>query len=265
MPDIKEPTNEVCIVVPMYKNEMNPYEKISFEQTYKMLSNFPITFIHPKGLDLIHLTQDYPTISFESFDDNYFTNIAGYNRLMMSTTLYKRFQEYKYILVAQLDTYIFNNDLLTFCDKGYDYIGAPWLRKKAYNIWPISYFIDQKQKRSNSLGRPCKQNLFNKIGNGGLSLRKVDSHINAIEKYRDKKDIYLSNQGMPIYNEDVFFSLEIAEFKYPTVEEALKFSFDKYPAYCYELNNKELPFGCHGWPKWKWKGFWKKFIEFPTV
>lgn len=258
-----EEKKEVCIVVPMYRMNFTPYEKISFDQTYKMLSNFPIIFIHPKSIDLTHLRETYPLISFQSFDNEYFKDIAGYNRLMLSTELYQRFDTYKYILIAQLDTYIFRQNLLDFCQNDYDYIGAPWRKKKLYQTWIFSYFLDKKKARYNKLDKPCRQNLYGQVGNGGLSLRKVQSHIEALEKHSKRRDFYLSHPGIPLYNEDVFFAIEVPEFKYPTADEALAFSFDKYPRYCYQLLGNQLPFGCHGWWKRKWRKFWMKFIEFP--
>jgi len=45
----------------------------------------------------------------------------------------------------------------------------------------------------------------------------------------------------------------------PEVEEALKFSFGIVPRYCYELNNNELPFGCHAWENYD-KAFWEPFL-----
>lgn len=255
--------DQVCVVVPMYKTDLNPYEKISFDQIYKMLSGFPITFIHPESIDLTHLSNAYPLVSYESFSNQYFQGISGYNSLMMSTDLYKRFSDYKYMLIAQLDTYIFKSNLLDFCQQGYDYIGAPWLKKEIYQNFIFSYLLERKKKKYNKKGLHSKQNLFDKIGNGGLSLRKIESHIDALERHKDRRDFYLSHPNTPLYNEDVFFALEIPEFKYPSVEVALQFSFDKYPKYCYKLTSNTLPFGCHGWNKWKWRKFWKDHIPFP--
>ena len=100
----------------------------------------------------------------------------------------------------------------------------------------------------------------NKVGNGGLSLRKVKSCLDVTVKYDDIIKIYNNHPNMSIFNEDGFWSHEPKEFNYPTTDEALKFSFDKYPSLCYKLNKNTLPFGCHGWSKWKWINFWKKYI-----
>jgi len=65
-----------------------------------------------------------------------------------------------------------------------------------------------------------------------------------------------------LYNEDVFWAT-VPDFNYPSVSEALTFAFDKYPAYCYSLTNRQLPFACHAWYKRKkMKHFWQPIIGF---
>ena len=73
--------------------------------------------VKPKGLNLCKLSQQYPMLSFESFEDEYFKGISGYNRLMMSEVFYRRFIGYEYILIYQLDAYIFKDELKKWCDK----------------------------------------------------------------------------------------------------------------------------------------------------
>ncbi len=252
----------VNVLIPVYKQEMTGLEKISFNNIYNTLNSHPITIIKPESLDLSALKEEYPLIAFESFDDTFFKGITGYNRLLLSAVFYERFLNHTYILICQLDSYVFKDELLHFCNKGYDYIGAPWLKKKIYQNFIMTFFLDNKKKRYNKKDRPCRQNLYDKVGNGGFSLRKTQSFCDAIEKHAERIAFYLSHQNVPLYNEDVFWAIEVPEFNYPSVPEAMQFAFDKYPAYCYQLNGNQLPFGCHGWYKRKWKGFWKEFINF---
>ena len=63
------------------------------------------------------------------------------------------------------------------------------------------------------------------------------------------------------YNEDKVWCKRINKFgKIPPVNEAMKFSFENFPEYLYELNNKELPFGCHNWYNYYNYNFYKDFI-----
>lgn len=254
--------NMVNIIIPMYKKEFSKLEKISFEQIYTILDHYPITIVKPESLDLDYLLEIYPKVHFKSFDDAYFKSIAGYNRLLLSDSFYSSFLDYQYIQICQLDSYVFRDELAEFCTKGYDYMGAPWLKKKAYQNRIMSFIIERKKRNAIRKNMPIRYTLFDKIGNGGFSLRKVESFYQSSLKYKERIEFYLSNIDNPMYNEDVFWATEVPEFKYPTVQEALTYAFDKYPKYCYELTNHQLPFGCHGWYKWKWKSFWENIIDF---
>lgn len=249
----------VTIVVPIYKQSITEYEEISFKQLFKILGKHEITIIKPTSLDLNQMLNNYPTCKIESFSDHYFAGIAGYNKLMMSEEFYQRFHSYEYILIYQLDAYVFKDELIDWCKKDYDYIGAPWLLRPIYNFPLLKLTSWIKRKYCEITHTPNSQITRFKVGNGGLSLRKVSSHLNAVRKLHPVIKKFLSIRHH-LTNEDVFFSIEVNKhglgFNYPSWQEALKFSFDKYPSLCYELNNNQLPFGCHSWYKRKMKKFW---------
>ena len=252
----------VCIVVPIYKSNLNGLEKISLSRVFEVLGRYPIYIIKPESLDLSFMQQQYHDIMFESFDDNYFRGISAYNRLMLSNDFYSRFTDYKYILIYQLDAYVFSDSLEEWCAKDYDYIGAPWLRKPIYNYPIISQWMSICYHTKIIMGSCSKQSLYNKVGNGGLSLRKVDSHIRFLAEHKELVEYYINQKRHHLYNEDVFWATEPKDFKYPLASEAVFFAFDKYPRYCYKLTKGVLPFGCHAWYKGKMRSFWKNIINF---
>jgi hypothetical protein len=43
------------------------------------------------------------------------------------------------------------------------------------------------------------------------------------------------------------------------LEVALRFAFEANPRICYEMNNYEIPFGCHAWEKYD-KEFWLPYL-----
>jgi hypothetical protein len=255
--------NQNClveVVIPIYKKDISILEKKSLQQVCDVLSRYPLIVVKPASLDLSELLETFPLLKVKSFDDIYFKGISGYNRLMLSDTFYSGFSHTKYILIYQLDAYVFCDELTHWCETNYDYIGAPWLKKPIYNIPIISLIMKISRKYHIYKGRKNKQELYNKIGNGGFSLRKVDRHYEVTIRNREKINFFLEQKGH-LYNEDVFWAT-IESFKYPKAIEALAFAFDKYPSLCYKLNNRRLPFGCHGWYKRKMKSFWKPIIGF---
>lgn len=255
--------NLVEVVIPIYRNTLSDLEMRSLRQTSEILKRYRISFVKPESLDVSELLASFPSFpSFHvrSFRDEFFDGIAGYNSLMMSADFYSAFQDSEYILICQTDAYVFRDELEEWCKEGYDYVGAPWLKKPVYNLPVVSWIMRLSYLRDKRLGRRNKQDLYNKVGNGGLSLRRVRSHLSVTVEERDRIVEYLSVRHH-LYNEDVFWA-EIESFRYPSAMRALAFSFDKYPSLCYRLNGRKLPFGCHAWFSRKMRGFWKGVIDF---
>lgn len=255
---------KVKVIVPIYRTTLSDYEILSLRQASLILGNYPMVAVKPDRLDLSPLIQEYPQLQTESFPDEYFGDISGYNRLMLSEEFYRRFTGSEYILIYQLDAYVFRDELSQWCKKGYDYIGAPWLVRPVYRfpLFRLASWLKKHYCRSFSL--PNGQITRYRVGNGGFSLRKVESHLRATRQLKEIIEHYLSFKKNHIFHEDVFFAVEVnrhgLEFKYPQYMEALQFSFDKYPALCFKLNNHHLPFGCHSWYKRKMKKFWFPII-----
>jgi hypothetical protein len=253
---------KVAIIIPIYKTELSAMEMMSLIQVYKVLKDHPIIIIKPEALDLSAIQKQFPALQEKSFDNSFFTGITGYNRLMLSAEFYHCFLDYDYILIYQLDAYVFRDELLEWCAKGYDYIGAPWIEKPVYRLPLIATYMQWRHNRLLKHGKNSAQSLYNKVGNGGFSLRKVKSYYHTTTNDSGTISFFISQENNHFYNEDVFWATQVPDFKYPDVEEALRFSFDKYPKYCYKLTGNKLPFGCHAWYKRKMRKFWKYVINF---
>ena len=217
--------SDIVVVIPTYKEELSDFEKISFKQICSILKDYDRVFICPESLVIKYATDD--TVSrIERFEDVYFADVSGYNTLMLSEKFYERFRDYTYILIAQLDAFIFEDSLLYFANLGYDYIGAPW-------IHGICYYRDV-------------YHIIHYVGNGGLSLRKTASFISWLMKEKTAIKDYIGE-----INEDVLIAAYGRDFlSIIPFHEALQFAFDFDPKESYQLNNNRLPFGIHAWQRY---------------
>ena len=109
---------QLTIVVPVYRERPKGYEQISINGLKRLCSSRDIVFVMPDSLKDDYWKEIIPSAQTERFDDRYFNNIAGYNRLMMSREFYSRFLASEFILIYQLDAYIFADRLDEWCDKG---------------------------------------------------------------------------------------------------------------------------------------------------
>jgi len=224
-------------------------------QCIKILGHYDIVFLSPEYLSLIDIQGKYSIKKIERFNKEFFLSTKTYNKLMLSGEFYARFSKYKYILIHQLDAFVFEDNLLGWCALNQDYIGAPWFGE----TWPSEVMKNTPKPLWAKF--PLFQWLCfkksNLVGNGGLSLRKVSSALRVLGILKK----FVSTWGM---NEDVFWSVYVPNvlpfFKVPDVATAARFSLELYPRFGFEMNGNVLPFGCHAWDKWD-PEFWHAHIE----
>lgn len=223
--------SDIVIVIPVYYNQFSYFEKISLQQTIKILSNYDMYFVIPHSLEISNdIVQ--PDIKIISVKDEYMSSIDNYSEMLCTEEFYELFDNYDYMLIAQIDTFIFEDRLQYFCEKKYDYIGAPW---------PYTVRVYDN-----------KNVYVPDVGNGGLSLRNIKKHIEVLKKGNRRR------KGMP---EDVFWAIQKCEtFKVAPVEVASLFSLELSAEKYYLQNNCILPMGCHAWWKVEYL-FWKDKIE----
>lgn len=231
----------VCIVVPYYKKKIGEREQQAYDRLFEILGKYEIVLATPEGLDIDK------NIHVERFSASFFRSIETYSQLMMSEVFYNRFSRYKYILIYQLDAYVFSDRLLEFCELGYDYIGAPLPKY----VWYGMHTILHKDKEYY-------------VGNGGFSLRKVNS---CLEMLKRKEEIYFKT-GFGDYfdtGEDAFWGFcgdsEEYSFTVPPVNIAMDFSLERYDENRFNSFPTKLPFGCHGWSKAQFEKIWRPYIE----
>lgn len=261
---------KVVIVIPVHSQNPTEFELLSFEQCFKILGRHPIVIIAPEGLDLKLYRDRIKLFNVIYIKQVWLSSVESYNKLKKSQFFYKLFKEYEYILTHELDAFVFKDELLFWCAKGFDYIGAPWFEK----------FADANTT-SKIIG----------VGNSGFSLRKtktikkyLSNYVQKSKRYYSRKPIvklfgifeYYLNGGLRIFclnktvekfsnePEDMFICYRL-KMKFPllniaTVEDAKQFSFEFNPETLYYLNNGNLPFGCHAW--WRYDlEFWRPHIN----
>lgn len=271
-------SNRVVIVVPVYRNELSEFEAISLRQAAKILGGHPFMLATFERIDTAaheRILLEYQVNAERAlFNPMFFASIRGYNKLLTSHEFYQKFSGFEYLLLHQLDAFVFRDELQDWCARGYDYIGAPWL--EGFEV-------------------AGSGSCYVGVGNGGLSLRSTRGSLRVlrsfsyIQKPRDLfrdflsswrsssvrsvarfiKNLTFSNNTFFLFkdfdgNEDLFWGLlanrQFHWFRVPGVQEALEFSLEACPRGMFESNDRKLPFGCHAW--WRYDlDFWRPYIE----
>ncbi len=252
--------NKVKVIIPVYKSRPSDNELRSIDNTVRQLAAHPLALLVPGSIDTSLFSSRYPGMEIMAVSDEWLgskNGIAGYNRMMMSEEFYAMFDGCDYILICHSDAWIFRDELSDWCDRGFDIVAPPWPTRPRYRRFPLRQLIALRKRLSRGFFRAL---TYDKVGNGGLSLRKVASCRKACRDYRDTIEKFLSRSGNPLQNEDVFWALVPESFRYPDVKTAMQFGFDYRPSLCYTLSGNRLPMGCHGYTKRRHIKFWKQFI-----
>lgn len=274
---------QVNVVIPVYAPILSDNEVLSLKQCLRVLHQYPITLATHRDLDL----QAYQDLFLDAkkpfrvtyFDNSYFTSVFAYSRLLLSKDFYARFKEYDYLMIYQLDGFVFKDELTDWCSKGYDYIGAPWLKHYGFNY---------------------DGNELWKVGNGGVSLRKISTFLNAYDRTFPFKSSWFFIKSIRMkrlqtmlpatlkmlfelsfsrktveqvlqkytderVNEDCFwaeaFQGTSLKMNIPDVLTGARFCIEKKPSHVYELIGRQLPFTCHAFEKYEYDTFWKEIID----
>jgi hypothetical protein len=258
MPGI--PASQLSVVVPVYRAFLDPHETISLESAFRVLGAHHLVMVKPAGLDTTEIEARFPFRAIETFDPPYFASVQGYNRLLLTAGFYQRFLASTYLLICQLDVFVFRDELAGWLARDYDYVGAPWLSGNAASLLIHRVAMAIGRLLPGGRERNYTYETRNRVGNGGFSLRKVETHHRLSLELKDAIDRYLRHAGTHHFHEDVFWSLEPARHgcrhRTPEVEEALAFAWDVNPERLSALAGGRLPMAAHGWYRGRHLEFW---------
>ena len=257
------PASRLAILVPVYR-PLDDHEVISLESTFRELGQHHLVMIAPAGFDSAAIERRFPFQAVETFDPDYFRSIQGYNRLLLSTEFYARFLASEFLLICQLDVFVFKDDLARWVDAGYDYVGAPWVSRTVVSAEIHRLKMLLRKALLPGEDRVHRFETRNRVGNGGFSLRKVETHHRLSIEMRAQVEHYLQHQGTHHFHEDIFWSVEPSKrgfaHRTPAVEEALSFSWDINPGRLYRMAGGVLPMAAHGWYKGRHLAFWEPHV-----
>lgn len=266
----------VAIFLPIYKPVLTAAENLSFRQLLKVLGKYPVYVFYPEEMAITNyqaIAADYPqvTIRYQSRPAHFFQNTASYSEMLKDLAFYRFFaaEGYEYLLIYQLDAYVFRDELQYWVEQGYDYIGAPWF---------------------SNYTRATPQDSIVGAGNGGFSLRRISTAIRLLKQWhrfknrykllgniiRKDRAFYLTKWSMGIrtkedisvilldgVTEDCFWTGYLSKafpFNIAPPEKAMYFSFEANPSVLYQMTGNRLPFGCHAWERYE-PEFWQQFIR----
>ncbi|CAM8656353.1 MFS_GLUT6_8_Class3_like domain containing protein [Burkholderiales bacterium] len=237
------------VVVPVYQASLSPVEERTLSYSLQKLQGFKAVLLYPEGLDVSWYTSTLGIQEGLAFPPLFFESPRHYSRLLLAERFYESLQAYDYLLILQQDAIIFRSELQTWVDGGFDYIGAPWPGGLEFTnlLHASGFMVDSPYKTY--------------IGNGGVSLRNVQSSLRLLRGFQAEAS-YWAQLGNP---EDMFFSAYgqlLQGFRFPNLATAARFSHELAPRSTSQIIRGELPFACHAWERYD-KAFWLGHKDWP--
>ena len=234
---------KVCVVIPIYKNRFDDGENWAVKKCIDKTPSIAHFFLAQRAVNFSWYAHTYPHVKIITAIEWKLSTIEWYNNMLLQKSFYQRFLEWEYMFLFQPDGYMLGSEeeLLRFCDAGYDYWGAPWYTPwKGHKVyrWSFKGVEHIPYMRSRIQPRMCL------VGNGGVSLRNNSACVRLLRERWFEAKIWYDN-------EDKFFSYHGLDteplIKIPSAEEAERFAL--------ELQMKEkmeaghIPFAVHAWKK----------------
>lgn len=265
------------IVIPIYKNysDLTIGEKKSLQRSLEVFENNDLVLLVSDSISISSYKSCLKNkILYKCISNSHFYNTDTYSKLLISSYFYSLFNSYKWMLICQLDAYVFKNVLHSYVDRNdFFFIGAPVVNTNIKD-WENQTWV----------------------GNGGFSLRRIDECIKVSQKLefiKTKLNIFPSfllmgnsfisgvfrltlekifkikfNKFLLRYlngykvNEDIFWCLWVptflTNFKISDIYTASRFSFETSPKEMYN-SILQMPMGCHAWEKYD-PDYWSKYI-----
>ncbi|MFT3856690.1 MAG: DUF5672 family protein [Aquabacterium sp.] len=241
-------TASCVVVVPIYREGLEPLERFSLDYSFERLQGRDLVFIAPERLDTSFYQANYPGVPVLRFADDYFASIKGYNRLLLDPAFYERFHAtHEFMLILQTDAIILRDELDHWCSLPYDYVGAPWP-----DGLEVTLNLD-------CFGGAMARKVRAHVGNGGLSLRRNAACAALLREFPQATDMFLRSGS----SEDLFFSLmgtQSERFVVPNERVASLFALELTPETYLAVNQGRAPMGGHAW--WRYnQPFWVALLE----
>ena len=217
----------LILVTPTHHAEFSETAKAMLRQSLSLNSHYDHCFVVPRSLDVSVIAQEFSNSAFIRLEDSRFESVRAYNNLLLDNTFYELFSDFDYLLILQADSILIRT--IEHSDyQGYDYVGAPWIRRVR-----VSRF--RKDLHGNNKRLFWLPFTSIQVGNGGLSFRRISAIIELMNKIERAKFHPRVWDGS--HNEDFVISYFLKRYKYslPDPERALSVFMEEHFSLCVDI------------------------------
>lgn len=260
------------VVVPVHRPYPTADEQFGLKRCGTLLGSYPISIVHPAGLDLDPYLKLLPAATPFPVSPSWMASVRAYNRMMANPAFYRNFRSFSHILIHEPDALVLSDQLIYWCEQPYDYIGAPWFKgftaagphapfagvgNSGFSLINVSAIYRFFSSDVRWFGRTAIAKEFLKKIFRRPSVYPVRFLFQAL----GPAGIMSGAHTALIVNFDYFIAAQLSNISrlkldIPHPEVAMHFSWEVNPSRCFALCGNVPPFGIHAWARYD-----RKFVE----
>src|ERR1700760_2530111 len=99
------------VLIFAYKATPDWHEEVALRQCMRVLGRHAIRLVCPEGLNVGAYRAIAPDLAVDFIPAAWMASVEAYNRLHMRPFLYERYADFEFMLVHQLDAFVFRDEL----------------------------------------------------------------------------------------------------------------------------------------------------------
>ena len=170
----------MVVATPIWRERPTDQETAFLQRTDSTNASNTRLLCAPEGLDVSFYSRRFPDWRIHRFPDSAFASVTAYSMWLTEPHFYRALKDFECVTICQLDAVLLK-DVSQVDMSGIDYLGAPWVPPIRVLVLGTRIYVASAHddKRGLWLTRHLGRSLD--VGNGGLSVRRVESHIRATE------------------------------------------------------------------------------------
>lgn len=267
------PSKKVAIVVPLGTVPgITESEEISLRHLRHYLGSYDKFVVASRGTP-VELGDDFEVIRM---DDRFFGSAQAHALMQLSPEFYEQFLDYEFVLIYHLDALVFSDEIESWCDRNYDFIGAPWFKtdetpwvdepkvgNTGFALMRVRQFLRVLYSRKRMYGVRDELRRSRQRSGGKLEAVHFLKALRRVFFYRNNIQTHIKSILMQGMASDIFWSNNaeryLPSFRTASAAAALSFAFEVDPETCFQKTKGKMPFGCHAWERYDRK-FWEPYL-----
>ena len=172
--------SSTLIATPVWRENPTSQEIEFLRRTDLSNTNVDRWLCAPEGLDASFYRERFPDWRVRRFPDSVFSSVSSYSQWLTEPDFYEAVADFQFVTICQLDAVLIK-DVTEIDMRGLDYLGSAWVPPLKVLTPGNRIYVASEQGESQGMWLTRQFGRSLHVGNGGLSVRRVEAHLRATQ------------------------------------------------------------------------------------